>query len=153
MRLGAFAVILSMLAPLPALADARADMKAAIAICFDGEGNVDSVTDAAKAKGWTVEADDEMGLVNFYSEAAPDTFGFMAQDGSFCHAESMVLPSEDTAMILQGVVEEYEYDFDKDDMGCTMLSFDGFGTATITSGGQDPTCGSATDSAVRFNFE
>jgi hypothetical protein len=128
-------VILLALAPVSALADASADMK------------------TAKSQGWTVEADAEQGLVNFYKGDGSETFGFIATDGSFCQAESMTLSSEDSAMILQEVVAEYDYDFDKDDMGCTMLTFAGFGSATITSGGQDPVCGAKDNSAVRFNFE
>ncbi len=144
-------VILLALAPVSALADASADMKTALALCFDGEPEM--LAGAAKSQGWTVEADAEQGLVNFYKGDGSETFGFIATDGSFCHAESMTLSSEDSAMILQEVVAEYDYDFDKDDMGCTMLTFAGFGSATITSGGQDPVCGAKDNSAVRFNFE
>ncbi len=144
-------VMLLALAPLPALADARADMKSALALCFDGEPEM--LAGAAKAQGWTVEADAEQGLVTFFKGDGSETFGFIATDGSFCQAESMTLSSADAAMILQEVVEAYDYDSDKDDMGCPRLSFAGIGTATITSGGQDPVCDAKDNSAVRFNFE
>ena len=153
MRFCAVPVILMALAPLPVLANDADAMHQAISFCFDTEGDVDALMERAKSDGWTAERDAEMGLVNFFTDASANTFGYMALDGSFCQAESMTLPSEDTAMILQEVVAEYEYDFDKDDMGCTMLTFEGFGSATITSGGQDPICGSDENSAVRFNFE
>ena len=146
-------VILLAFAPLPALANDADAMRQAISFCFATEGDVEALTERVKSDGWTAERDEETGLVNFFTDTSANTFGFIATDGSFCHAESMTLSSEDTAMILQEVVAEYEYDFDKDDMGCTMLSFAGFGSATITSGGQDPICGAENNSAVRFNFE
>lgn len=146
-------VILLALAPLPALANDADAMRQAISFCFDTEGDVDALTERVKSDGWTAEPDEEMGLVNFFTETSANTFGFIATDGSFCQAESMTLSSEDSAMILQEVVAKYDYDFDKDDMGCTMLTFAGFGSATITSGGQDPVCGAKDNSAVRFNFE
>ena len=40
----------------------------------------------------------------------------------------------------------------KDDMDLTRLDFGTGVTATITSGGNDPTCGSDSDSGVRFDF-
>lgn len=153
MRACAVPVILLAVLPSVALADDAGAMRDAIRFCFASEGDTDALTEIVSSDGWTAERDEEMGLVNFFTDASADTFGFMALDGSFCHAESMVLSSEDTAMILQEVVADYEYEFDKDDMGCTMLTFDGYGSATITSGGQDPICGAEDSSAVRFNYE
>jgi hypothetical protein len=46
-----------------------------------------------------------------------------------------------------------EVEYDKDEMGCTRLNLgDGY-AVTITSGGNDPTCGSDENSALRFTSE
>jgi hypothetical protein len=80
----------------------------------------------------------------------------MANDGSFCHVESLTVDSATASEILAaslGGPEGAPFEYSKDDVGCTRLDFETGVTATITSGGNDPICGSETDSGVRFAFE
>ena len=124
--------------------------------CMSGGGMVD-LTEAmlVDALQWTRNDDGEEGLIYFYPGAGEDTFVYIADDGSFCHVESTTVDSATASEILAASLAPPEgaaFFYSKDDMGCTRLDFDTGVTATITSGGNDPMCGSETDSAVRFDF-
>ena len=123
--------------------------------CMSG-GQVD-LTQAmlVDALQWTRSDEGEDGLIYFYPGAGENTFVYTAEDGSFCHVESTTIDSATASEILAKTLAPSDgapFDYSKDDMGCTRLDFDTGVTATITSGGNDPTCGSETDSAVRFQF-
>jgi hypothetical protein len=125
--------------------------------CMSGGGQVD-LTQALLVEGlqWTRSDDGEDGLVYFYPGAGEDSFVYMAEDGSFCHVESTSVDSATASEILAITLAPPEgaaFDYSKDDMGCTRLDFETGVTATITSGGNDPICGSESDSAVRFAFD
>ena len=124
--------------------------------CMSGGGQVD-LTQAmlVDALQWTRGDEGEEGLIYFYPGAGENTFVYIAEDGSFCHVESTTIDSATASEILAKTLAPPEgapFDYSKDDMGCTRLDFETGVTATITSGGNDPTCGSETDSAVRFAF-
>ena len=124
--------------------------------CMSGGGEVD-LTQAmlVDALQWTRSGDGEDGLIYFYPGAGEDTFVYMADDGTFCHVESTMVDSATASEILAGSLAPPEgapFEYSKDEMGCTRLDFETGVTATITSGGNDPTCGSETDSGVRFDF-
>lgn len=124
--------------------------------CLSGGGQVDLTESMLTAAQWTRSDDGEDGLVYFYPGAGQDTLVYMADDGAFCHVESLTVDSATASEILANTFDGPEgapFDYSKDDMGCTRLDFATGLTATITSGGNDPTCGSETDSAVRFAFE
>lgn len=141
----------------PALAqdtDPRHQLAEGYMACMSGGGQVDLTAAMLDAVAWTREDSDEEGLVYFTANGEA-TFAYMAQDGSFCHVESTRIDSATSSEILATTLAPPEgapFTYSKDDMGCTRLDFDTGVTATITSGGNDPTCGSETDSGVRFQF-
>lgn len=124
--------------------------------CMSGGGQVDlTQTMLVDALQWTRSDEGEDGLIYFYPGAGEATFIFIAEDGSFCQVESTGIDSATASEILAKTLAPPDgapFDYSKDDMGCTRLDFDTGVTATITSGGNDPTCASETDSAVRFQF-
>lgn len=124
--------------------------------CMSGGGMVD-LTEAMLVGSlqWTRSDDGEDGLTYFFPGTGEDTFVIIADDGSFCHVESTTVDSAIASEILAASLAPPEgaaFDYSKDDMGCTRLDFETGVRATITSGGNDPMCGSETDSAVRFDF-
>lgn len=136
-------------------ADPRHQLAEGYMACMSGGGQVDLTAGVLTASGWTRDNSDEEGLVYFYPASGDATVVYMADDGSFCHVESTTIDSATASEILAKTLAPPEgapFDYSKDDMGCTMLDFNTSVTATITSGGNDPTCGSETDSGVRFQF-
>jgi len=123
--------------------------------CLSGDGDLDMTEAVLDASQWTRSDDGEEGLIYFFPGAGEDSFVYLAEDGSFCHVESTTVSSESTSQVLAAILEAPEgvpFFYSKDDMGCTRLDLETGVTATITSGGNDPMCGSETDSAVRFDF-
>ncbi|MDZ4087001.1 MAG: hypothetical protein U1E69_09375 [Tabrizicola sp.] len=136
-------------------ADPRNQLVEGYMACMSGGGDADLTGEMLEALAWTREDDGEMGLINFYPGAGDSTVVYMADDGSFCHVESLTVDSATASEILAaslGGDEGAPFDYAKDDMGCTRLDFETGVQATITSGGNDPTCGSDTDSGVRFTY-
>lgn len=105
--------------------------------------------------GWEGDTDPEMGLGFLYPPADSQVFITVALDGSFCQVESATIDSATASEHLRSEIERFgdEPEYDKDDMGCTVLNLgDGY-AVTITSAGNDPTCGSDENSALRFTYE
>lgn len=123
--------------------------------CLLGEGDPDIVDALFADSGWT-SGPGEDGLISFAPGSGEASFAYMADDGSFCHVESMVVDSATASEVLATTLQsagQTGIEYEKDDMGCTLLRLaDGRGI-TITSGGNDPNCGSDTDSGVRFATE
>ena len=123
--------------------------------CLTGNGDVELTETLLEAAGWVTSTDGEDGLIYYYPKDTDQTVVYMSDDGAFCHVESMVVDSATASEFLAVALQTEAgapYDYSKDDMGCTRLDLETGVTATITSGGNDPTCGSDTDSAVRFEF-
>jgi hypothetical protein len=123
--------------------------------CMSGGGQVDLTASMLTAAGWTRDDTGEDGLVYFNPGTGQDSQVYMAVDGSFCHVESFSVGSADASELLAaslGAPDGAAFDYSSDDMGCTRLDFDTGVSATITSGGNDPTCASETDSGVRFEL-
>lgn len=121
--------------------------------CMSGGGQVDLTQAMLEAAQWTRSEGGEEGLIYFNPGVGEDSFIMMADDGSFCHVESTSIGSATASEIVAAALggeEGAPFVISKDDMGCTRLDFDTGVSATITSGGNDPTCGSDTDSGVRF---
>ena len=133
----------------------REQMAEGFMACMSGGGRLDLTESMlADAMSWTRD-DGEEGLLYFYPGDSDSTFVILARDGSFCHVESMVIDSSTAAQLLAVTLAPPDgapFVYSKTDMGCTRLDFDTGVMATITSGGNDPVCGSETDSAVRFEF-
>lgn len=124
--------------------------------CMSGGGQVDLTQSMLESLQWTRSDDGEDGLIYFFPGTGEDSFVYMADDGSFCHVESTSVDSATASQILAASLAPPEgaaFEYSKDDMGCTRLDFETGVTATITSGGNDPICGSETDSGVRFQFD
>ncbi|EEW24482.1 hypothetical protein [Rhodobacter ferrooxidans] len=120
--------------------------------CLLGAGDVPATMQALAAQGW-VEGDGEDGLI-FMSPGVGDTvFAYMADDGGFCHVESTSIDSATASELLAATLEGAGItgiEYNKSEDGCTELGFGEGATATITSGGNDPQCGSDSNSGVRF---
>ena len=136
-------------------ADPRHQLAEGNLACMSGGGRVDLTAQMLSAANWTRDDSGEEGLIYFYPANGDTTFVYMGSDGSFCHVESTSIDSATASKILATTLAPPEgapFEYSKNEMGCTMLDFDTGVTATITSGGNDPTCGSKTDSGVRFQF-
>lgn len=136
-------------------ADPRNQLVEGYMACMSSGGDVEMTAELLNTLFWTREDDGEMGLVTFLPGAGDSTVVYMADDGSFCHVESLTVDSATASEILAaslGGDEGATFDYSQDDMGCTRLDFETGVQATITSGGNDPTCGSDTDSGVRFTY-
>jgi hypothetical protein len=123
--------------------------------CLMGAGVAELVESLFDESGWT-SAPGMDGLTDFRPAAGEATFAYMADDGSFCHVESTVVDSATASEVLAITLEraeEADVTFETDDMGCAVLRLQDGRSITITSGGNDPTCGSDTDSGVRFATE
>jgi hypothetical protein len=137
-------------------ADPRNQLVEGYMACMSGGGQVDLTESMLTALFWTRNDAGEDGLVYFYPGVGEDTVVYMADDGSFCHVESLSVDSATASEILAaslGGPEGAPFEYSKDEAGCTRLDFETGVMATITSGGNDPICGSETDSGVRFAFE
>jgi hypothetical protein len=123
--------------------------------CLVGDGDAGLVAELFNDNGWSAEPGAD-GLIGFQPASGDATFAYVADDGSFCHVESTVVDSASASEILAITLEradEVDITYEKDAMGCTVLRLADGRSATITSGGNDPTCGSDTDSGVRFATE
>lgn len=122
--------------------------------CFATAGDVEMAVSTFSSQGW-VKGDGEDGLIYLHPGAGDASFVYLADDGSFCHVESTSVDSATASEVLATALETAgvtDIEYNKDEMGCTQLGYGDGMTATITSGGNDPTCGSDTDSGVRFAF-
>ncbi len=122
--------------------------------CFMGGGDPEVIAPNLGLYGWTHEAAED-GLVIALPGAGEATFVLIAEDKSFCHVESLTLGSAKAAEILApalAVAGVTLPDPGTDAMGCALYDLGNGITATLTSGGNDPTCTSETDSGVRFEF-
>lgn len=122
--------------------------------CYMGHGAPDTVAPNLGLYGWTHEAGED-GITTALPGIGGDSFVLIANDASFCHVESMTLgttkAAEVLAVALQGAnVTLPERTTGPD--GCATYDLGDGVTATLTSGGNDPTCTSDTDSGVRFDF-
>jgi hypothetical protein len=134
-----------------------ATLTSGIKACMAAAGDPAVISAAFVAAGWTADANAEEGLIDFAAPAASDqsAFAFIADDGSFCHVESLTTGTAALADMLAATLKSEGWETaepGKDDAGCTLLDLGDSITATLTSGGNDPTCLSDTDSAVRFEY-
>ncbi len=125
--------------------------------CILGGGDV-AATEAILAPfGWTTDAESEadMGLVSFLPAVGEATWVYMGTDGSFCQAESTVIGTEKAFQVALASLEGAELAVtanEKDDLGCDGARLANGVLLSLTSGGNDPTCASDTDSALRAIF-
>ena len=149
------------LAASPAFAqdqDAAYELLDGIGLCMLGEGLVDKTTATLGDLGWTMEANPEAGLVDFYPTEGEATFGFMSDKVEFCQIESTVVGTDEAEtmfnlFLMGGNTGITETSTGTDEMGCKTKTLSNGVVAVLTSGGNDPTCESETDSAVRFLFK
>lgn len=122
--------------------------------CFMGGGDPEVVAPNLGLYGWTHEAAED-GLIIALPGAGEATFVLIAEDKSFCHVESLTLGSAKAAEVLALALAGADVTLPEpgaDAMGCALFDLGEGITATLTSGGNDPTCTSETDSGVRFEF-
>lgn len=122
--------------------------------CMAAAGDPDAISAAFGDAGWTAEPNAEEGLIYFAAPGDDQTLAYIADNGSFCHVESLNTDSATVSELLATTLqsEGWAADYGKNSDGCTQLDLGDSITATITSGGNDPTCGSDTDGAVRFEY-
>lgn len=123
--------------------------------CILGQGDV-AATEAILAPfGWTSEADAETGLVGFFPGVGEQTYVYMSAEGDFCQAESLAIGTEAAFQVALAGMEGAEITVtanETDDLGCEAARLSTGALLSLTSGGNDPTCDSATDSALRAIF-
>ncbi len=126
-----------------------------IGACILGGGAVDATTMALADVGWTTEIDGELGILMFKPATGDKVSGWLLAQSGDCVIESTALGTEDAQTMFNlfmmggnSGIEVAESGTDAD--GCTTHSLSNGGVATLTSGGNDPTCASETTSAVRF---
>ncbi len=122
--------------------------------CFMGHGDPEIVAPYLGLYGWTHDEPQD-GISVALPGAGDASFVLIASDASFCHVESLSIgtrkATETLAVALQ-VSGTTLPDPDADAMGCAAYDLGAGITATLTSGGTDPTCTSDTTSTVRFDF-
>lgn len=123
--------------------------------CILGKGDVAATEAIFTSFGWTSEADAETGLVSFYPAAGEETFAYMSAAGEFCQAESLTIGTEaafQAALISMQGAEITVTANETDDLGCDGARLSTGALLSLTSGGNDPTCNSDTNSALRAIF-
>ena len=122
--------------------------------CFMAHGDPDIVAPNLGLYGWTHEPPTD-GIAIAYPGAGDATFILIADDASFCHVESLSLGTQKAAetltLALQGAGTILP-DPGTDAMGCALYDLGSGITATLTSGGTEPTCTADASSIVRFDF-
>lgn len=134
-------------------ADPAGQLIEGIVACLHGGGDVATTEGILTGLGWGAGQGGEDGLVYFYPASGENTVVYIAEDGSFCHAETAAIGTEAASQILLAAVASDgnpPFESSKDEAGCTQLVFDGKVSATLTSGGNDPVCASDSDAAIRF---
>jgi hypothetical protein len=122
--------------------------------CFMGHGDPDVVAPNLGLYGWTHEPAED-GITIAIPGAGDASFVLIADDGSFCHVESLVLGTEKAAEVLALAMPAAGVTLPEATVGadgCTTYDLGAGVTASLTSGGNDPVCTSETDSGVRFDF-
>ncbi len=161
MKTTAIALFAALVAAPVAMAQSSDDpayqMLDGIGACMLGEGRVDLTTKALADISWTTEVEPEMGLVNFRPANGDMTFGYLSDEVDFCHIESIAIGTEDAQtmfnLFLMGGNTGIKVTTSGTDAdGCTTHTLSTGAVATLMSGGNDPTCASETNSAVRFAF-
>ena len=141
----------------PALAqdaDPASQLVEGYVTCFMGHGDPEIVAPNLGLYGWTQD-DPQDGIAVAQPGVGGDTFLLIASDATFCHVESLVLGTDKAAETLALAVQAAGQslpDPGADAAGCALYDFGAGITATLTSGGTEPTCTSATTSTVRFDF-
>ena len=122
--------------------------------CFMGHGDPDVVAPNLGLYGWTHDEPQD-GISVALPGAGDATFVLITEDASFCHVESLAVgtqkAAETLALALQGAATTLP-DPGTDAMGCALYDLGSGTTATLTSGGTEPTCTSDTTSTLRFDF-
>jgi hypothetical protein len=128
-----------------------------VGACVLGGGSFDKTREELTRLGWTVEVDGEMGIADFRPATGNLVSGFVTAQGDVCVVESSALSTEDAQSMFNlffmggnSGIEVTESGTDAD--GCTTHTLSNGGVATMTSGGQDPTCASEESAAVRFAY-
>lgn len=159
----AFLAMFMIAAPASGWANESEFLREGIEGCYTTAGEGATVTHDLmfETYGWEGDTDPEMGLGFLYPPQESQVFITVALDGSFCQVESATIDSASASEDLRAVLDQFGQgiEYDKDEMGCTRLNLgdgetldDSF-TVSITSAGNDPTCGSDENSALRFTYE
>jgi len=121
--------------------------------CFLGAGDAAAVTTSLGEHGWTYDPPQE-GLIVALPSTGETAFALIAEDGSYCHAESMEFGTEKVtellALSMLGVEIELPPPVPGDD-GCDLYDL-GQGITATVNGGDTPGCSSDSTSAVLFRF-
>jgi hypothetical protein len=127
-----------------------------VGACVLGGGDNAKTVEELTRLGWTVEADAGAGVTDFRA-AGDKVFGFVSADGKTCVVESNALSTEDAQTMFNlffmggnSGIERGDTGTDAD--GCATQALSNGGVATLTSGGNDPTCASEDTAAWRFAY-
>lgn len=151
-------VLLTFLAA-PALAqDERPpyQMLEGIEACLMGAGEVPATSAIFTKAGWTVDAEFEVGAVDFRPGLGQDTFAFMSDAIDYCHVESMALGTDAAAGMLELFLAENGLTVTgtgaSEFLGCPTQTLSNGVVVEVTSAGNDPVCADGGTSGLRFLF-
>lgn len=122
--------------------DAATRTTGTISACTTAVKDPTTVTTALTTLGWA-RVDEYDGNASFQSQ---NTYLMFAEDTGFCMFETSDFNTETLTALLatKGITPSGE-----DADGCTQFTINAT-TATLTGGGNDPTCTSPTEAALRF---
>lgn len=147
--------LLLLATPAPAQdADPTGQMIEGYVACYMARGDAEVITTNLGLYGWTHEPPSD-GIIVTMPTASSDTFALLAEDASFCHIESMTQgtakAAEMLALAVVGALSALPAP-GTTEAGCPLYDLGDSITATITSGGTEPTCTSDTTSTLRLDF-
>jgi hypothetical protein len=127
--------------------------------CIIGAGEVDETEAVLTPYEWKLAEGSDHGISEFVPAIGEETFIYMSHGVDFCQVESTTLGTTYPASMLELFILDDRGGHGltitatgTDAEGCATTTLSNGVVATITSGGNDPTCTSETDSAVRFVF-
>ena len=121
--------------------------------CFTGAGDTTATVTTLKKQGW-VQSDAEQGFIYM---TGPDDVTIVTMDayGYVCQTQSVDFGTDTATKVLASLLQANDItaiETTKTTDGCTHLGLPDGTYISITSAGKDPTCGSDTTSAIRFDF-
>ena len=135
-------------------ADPTGQAVEAYVACFMTHATKDTITASLTQFGWTLQPGED-GITDALPAKGEATLLHFADDASYCQVESTTIGTKDALTTLSAALEGTGTKLpapSKDADGCAVYDFGAGVTATLTSGGNDPTCTSDTDSTVTFDF-
>ena len=127
-----------------------------IGFCMLGQGKADTTIKEMEMYDWSAAADAAAGVTTLAPASGP-TSGVVSNDVGYCQIESSAIGTGDAEMafdlFMMGGNSGIEVTEDATNAdGCMQKTLSNGAVATLTSGGDVPTCEGETTSAWHFEF-